>query len=227
MIQVWSGQKSASGEGGPFMFYWHGTGSTSSEAQAFLASEIPMITGKGGMVASWASTLGTGTNTSGTGTNYSDDFNTGDQVLACAVDQLSIDTHRIFSAGCSAGGLQTGSMLYFRSSYLACAMPNSGGAVIPYMLQDSHVPSLITTHGAMGSDVVIIDFSTSSATEDKDVKSKGGFVVDCNHGGGHCGAPANDVAAQFQFCMDHPFGVMMDPYASGLPSSFPTYCVKQ
>jgi hypothetical protein len=51
--------------------------------------------------------------------------------------------------------------------------------------------------------------------------------VDCNHGGGHCGAPANDIAAQWQFCKDHPFGVSPDPYASGLPSSFPSYCTKQ
>lgn len=191
-----------------------------------MSAEIPQITGAGGLIASFVSTTGTGTNTSGTGTNYSDDFKTADQILACATQQLNIDTHRIVSAGCSAGGLQTGSMLYMRSSYLACAMPNSGGSVFPYMLEDSHVPSLITTHGGP-SDMVGVSFTTTSMTEDMDVKSKGGFVVDCNHGGGHCGAPANDVAAQWKFCMDHPFGVMTDPYASGLPSTFPTYCVKQ
>jgi len=224
---VWSGTKSSTGEGGPLLFYWHGTGSSAAEVSGTMAAQIPQITGAGGLVASFISTTGTGTLTSGTGTNYSDDYNTADQILACATQQLNIDTHRIISAGCSAGGLQTGAMLYFRSSYLACAMPNSGGTVFPYTLQDKHVPSLITTHGAMGSDVVVVDFSTTSATEDKDVKSKGGFVVDCNHGGGHCGAPANDIAAQWKFYMDHPFGVMTDPYAGGLPSTFPTYCKVQ
>jgi hypothetical protein len=118
-------------------------------------------------------------------------------------------------------------MLYGRSSYLAAVMPNSGGIIFAnqYQLQDaSHVPALITTHGAMGTDVVTIDFSTTSATQDTDVKGKGGFVVDCDHGGGHCGAPADDVAAQWQFCKDHPFGVTPEPYAASLPSSFPSYC---
>jgi poly(3-hydroxybutyrate) depolymerase len=199
-----------------------------------MGTQITEITGAGGLVASFESTTGTGTNTSGTAIFYSDDYNTADQILACAVQQLHIDTSRIISAGCSAGGLQTGAMLYYRSSYLACGMPNSGGVVFPYTMQDAHVPSLITTHGAAGTDVVIVDFSMTSATEDMDIKSKaassmppGGYVVDCNHGGTHCGAPANDIAAQWQFCKDHPFGVSPDPYGGVLPSSFPSYCVYQ
>jgi hypothetical protein len=60
-----------------------------------------------------------------------------------------------------------------------------------------------------------------------DIKSHGGFAVDCNHGGGHCGAPADDIAAQWQFCKDHPFGVSPEPYKNGLPSGFPSYCTIQ
>ena len=123
-------------------------------------------------------------------------------------------------------------MVYSRSSYLACAMPNSGGTIGNFFqFEDKHVPSLITTHGG-SSDMVVISFAMSSATEDMSVAAAaagssppGGYVVDCNHGGGHCGAPANDIAAQWQFCKDHPFGVSSDPYASGLPSSFPSYCM--
>jgi hypothetical protein len=112
-------------------------------------------------------------------------------------------------------------------------MPNSGGTVFAraFAFDSSHVPSLITTHGAPGTDVYIIDFSQTSATEDRDIRSHasasspaGGYVVDCNHGGTHCGAPVDDIAAQWQFCMDHPFGVSPDPYANGLPSTFPSYC---
>jgi poly(3-hydroxybutyrate) depolymerase len=230
---VWSGTMQ-SGQGAPLVFYWHGTGSTPQEAGGFFGTETQEVVGKGGLVASFESTTGTGTNTSGTAIFYSDDYNTADQILACAVQQLNIDTTRIISTGCSAGGLQTGNMVYYRSSYLACAMPNSGGTVFPGMLQDSHVPSLITTHGAAGADVVGVDFSMTSLSEDMDIKSKaassmppGGYVVDCNHGGGHCGAPADDVAAQWQFCKDHPFGVSPDPYGGKIPSNFPTYCTYQ
>jgi poly(3-hydroxybutyrate) depolymerase len=148
-----------------------------------------------------------------------------EEILACAVQQLNIDTRRIYTGGCSAGGLQAGAMEYGRSSYLAGTMPNSGGTVFPYKLEDpSHVPALITTHGAMGSDVVGIDFSTTSARETTDIAALGGVAADCDHGGGHCGAPSDYIAAQWQFLKDHPFGVSPDPYAAGLPASFPSGC---
>ncbi|MBV9948739.1 MAG: hypothetical protein JOZ69_17965 [Myxococcales bacterium] len=53
---------------------------------------------------------------------------------------------------------------------------------------------------------------------------RGGFAVDCNHGGGHCGAPAADIAGQWRFVKDHPFGVSPEPYANGLPTELPSYC---
>jgi len=232
---IWSGPaKSGKTPGGPVVFYWHGTGSSPIEASSFFGSETQEVVAAGGLVASFESTTGTGTCTSGTCIFYSDDYNTADEILACAVQQLDIDVMRIVSTGCSAGGLQTGAMLYARSSYLACAMPNSGGTVLGGTLQDSHVPSLITTHGAAGSDVVGVDFSMTSLTEDMAVKSAaassmppGGYVVDCNHGGGHCGAPADDVAAQWKFCKDHPFGISPDPYMGMMPAGSPAYCVYQ
>jgi hypothetical protein len=115
--------------------------------------------------------------------------------------------------------------LYQRSSYLAAVMPNSGGTIFGWSMDDaSHVPALITTHGKMGTDVVTIDFSTTSLNQCHDVASKGGFVVDCDHGGGHCGAPPEVIAAQWQFLKDHPFGYEHEPYATALPASFPSYC---
>jgi hypothetical protein len=104
-------------------------------------------------------------------------------------------------------------------------MPNSGGTVFGYQLQDpSHVPSVITTHGAAGRDVVVIDFSTTTARFVSDIVAKGGFAVNCDHGGGHCASPAAVKAAQWQFLKAHPFGVSPSPYASGLPAGFPSVC---
>jgi poly(3-hydroxybutyrate) depolymerase len=226
-VQIWSGTKGDSPA--PILFYWHGTGSSSAEAE-LMATEISEITSEGGVVASFSTSTTMGTDT-GDAVWYTGDFAMADQILACAVQQYNIDTRRIITAGCSAGGLQAGTMVYSRSSYLACAMPNSGGTIGNFFqFEDKHVPSLITTHGG-STDMVVISFAMSSATEDMSVAAAapgssppGGYVVDCNHGGGHCGAPANDIAAQWQFCKDHPFGVSSDPYASGLPSSFPSYC---
>jgi poly(3-hydroxybutyrate) depolymerase len=228
-VTIWAGTKGA--VPAPILFYWHGTGSNSNEASFLMGPQITEIVGEGGLVASFTTTTQTGADT-GDAVWYTGDFAMADQILACAVQQLNIDTRRIYTAGCSAGGLQSGAMLFGRSAYLAAAMPNSGGEISAgqYPFEGTHVPSLITTHGG-AADVVIVSFTQTSTTEDNDVASHaasssppGGYVIDCNHGGGHCQAPPADIAAQWQFCKDHPFGVSSDPYANGLPSSFPSYC---
>jgi hypothetical protein len=211
---------------GAVMFYWHGTGSSAAEV-AGLGAAVTEITGEGGVVASFSTSTGMGTNT-GNNVWYTGDFAMADQILACAVQQLNIDIRRVYTAGCSAGGLQAGAMVYSRSSYLAASMPNSGGTIFPFPQDDmSRVANIITTHGKMGTDVVVIDFASASLMEDKDVVAKKGFAIDCDHGGGHCGAPPDDTAAQWRFCKDHPFGVSPEPYAAGIPSGFPAYCTIQ
>jgi hypothetical protein len=111
---------------------------------------------------------------------------------------------------------------------MAGAVPNSGGEVFPIGAEDpSHVGSILTIHGEAGSDVVIVDFSDTSKTMDDAVKAAGGFAVDCNHHGGHGGLPLlppEASAAGWEFMKSHPFGVNPEPYASGLPASFPDYC---
>jgi poly(3-hydroxybutyrate) depolymerase len=226
-VQLWVGKKQE-GVKGPVLFYWHGTGSTSGEALGGLGSGLQEIQQQGGLVASFTTTTKKAQNT-GNNVWYTGDFEMADQILACAVEQLNIDTRRVYTAGCSAGGLQAGAMVYGRSSYLAAAMPNSGGTVFPSKLEDAaHVPALITTHGKMGSDVVAgLEFTMSSLNQTKDIAAKGGFAVDCDHGGGHCASPPAVKAAQWQFLKDHPFGVAPEPYAAGLPASFPMYCKVQ
>jgi hypothetical protein len=46
--------------------------------------------------------------------------------------------------------------------------------------------------------VVVTDFSQTSLSEDMNVAKLGGFAVDCDHGGSHCGAPPEAIAAQWQ-----------------------------
>ena len=110
-----------------------------------------------------------------------------------------------------------------RSSYIAAAAPNSGGWTTPLQFQNKHTPALMTIHGAPGADVVIIDFSQSSATADKAFKAAGGFVINCNHGGGHCGGGglAGDI---WKFFKAHPFGTKPSPWATALPAGFSSQC---
>jgi len=222
-VQLWVGKKVA-GKKGPILFYWHGTGSTSAEAQTALGTGNSEILAQGGVIASFTTTTKKGQNT-GNNVWYTGDFEMADQILACAIEQQDVDPHRVYTGGCSAGGLQASAMVYGRSSYLAAAMPNSGGTIFKYTLEDSkHVPAVIATHGAAGKDVVVIDFSTTTTTMVKDLAAKGGFAVQCDHGGDHCRSPTAVKNAQWEFLKAHPFGVTPEPYASALPASFPSYC---
>jgi hypothetical protein len=222
-VQLWVGAKKP-GKQGPILFYWHGTGSTPTEATRFLGEGFKEIQEEGGVIASFTTSTGKGQNT-GNNVWYTGDFEMTDALLACAIEQQDVDPYRVYTAGCSAGGLHASAMVYSRSSYLAAAMPNSGGNVVRVAAEDaSHVPPVMATHGAPGRDVVVVDFSETTARQAKDLTSKEGFMVVCNHGGGHCGAPVEVQNAQWKFLKAHPFGVDPLPYAGGLPADFPSSC---
>jgi hypothetical protein len=104
-----------------------------------------------------------------------------------------------------------------RSNYMAAVASNSGGfPVLSPTFQNDHTPALMTIHGAAGVDVVAIDFSEASALADDVYKMRGGFVINCDHGGTHCGGGflAPDI---WQFFTAHPFGIDPEPWANGLP----------
>lgn len=206
----------------PMVFYWHGTGSFSGEYAGMAAAVASGVQQEGGVLISFQDSTG-GDALSGTSVFGMGDFKLTDQLLACAVKNHNIDPHRVFTTGCSAGGLFATAMAAIRSSYIAAAAPNSGGMAIPSGFQNKHTPALMTIHGAPGSDVVIIDFSNSSATADMIFKQAGGFVINCNHGGGHCGGGglAPDIWTFFEA---HPFGIMPEPWVGGLPSGFNPVC---
>jgi hypothetical protein len=210
---------------GPLLFYWHGTGQQASEVNALVPAAVRQeILSQGGIIVSFQGSLGTGGDCSGTATFSRDDFKVADQIAACAVRDYGISPRRIFTTGCSAGGLQAGCMGAMRSSYIAAVAPNSGGEVTRQTIQDpTRVPAVMTMHGG-ASDMVIVSFATTSATYDTQMKGAGSFVVNCDHGGGHCQAPAALYTAAWQFMKDHPFGVTPEPYSSMIPATFPTYC---
>lgn len=225
-VQVWSGTKGATPA--PMVVYWHVTGGTSSEAVGGIgmpAAVAKEITDAGGIIVSPQNTTNAGNDT-GNSVWFTGDFGVADQLVACAFQQYNLDPHRIYTAGGSAGALQAGAMVYQRSNYIAASLPNSGGyATGGRIFQNpNHIPAIMTMHGAKGVDVVIVDFSQQSLFVDGDVAMHGGLAIDCDHGGGHVGAPDTLKLAGWQFFKDHPFGVSPEPYAGGLPASFPKYC---
>jgi len=230
-VELWTGSPSADTQG-PLVMYWFPTTGTSDDVEQFFGpQDIAAVTAKGGMVASFGKTTGMGTDT-GDAVWFTGDFAVADQVVACAIQSLHIDTRQIFVTGASAGALQATWMSYVRSGYIAAAVTLSGGldelsagaSLTPTTLQDpSNVPSIMAVHGAKGSDVVIIDFAVASASWEADIASKKGFSLDCNTGGGHVSGPPQILPGVWQFMEDHPFKVAKQPYPP-LPSVYPSYC---
>jgi predicted esterase len=210
-------------KGGAVLFYWHGTGSSASEGAGYNGNAE--VVASGGIVAAFngSQSSGRGGDCSGTAAHNMADFEATDQIVACGKMMHGIDARRIYTTGCSAGGLQSGCLAQMRSSYIAAAAPNSGGVVAPQAWQTEHTPAIFTMHGGP-SDQVIVVFSQTSATLDQSAKSHGSFVVNCDHQGGHCQAPADLQKAGWQFMKDHYWGISESPWAKGMPPGVPDYC---
>lgn len=218
------GAKKEGAPTGSLVFYWHGTGSSSFESANFAGTQEVMQ--QGGILVAFQGSSGTGGDCSGTGTFSQDDYKIADQIVACAVKNHNIDARRIYATGCSAGGLFAGCMGIERSSYLAATAPNSGGVTIGYgPLQDpKRVPAVLTMHGGP-ADMVIVTFSqTSQAYDNLMLRHHSAMVINCDHGGGHCGAPPGLQASAWEFMKDHPFGTNPSPYKDGLPADFDPSC---
>jgi poly(3-hydroxybutyrate) depolymerase len=221
-ISISAGPKAA-GPTAPFVFYWHGTGSFSGEYAGMAAEVVSGLTAEGGVLVSFQGTTG-GDALSGTSTFGKGDLDIGDQLVACAVRDHNVDPKRIYATGCSAGGLFATNQAVLRSNYIAAAAPNSGGMTFPQTFQGMTTPALMTVHGMAGQDVVIIDFSQSSATADKLFSARGGIVVNCDHGGGHCGGGSlsGDV---WRFFKAHTYGMASaSPWKDALPADFNSKC---
>jgi hypothetical protein len=223
VVTIWSGP---SGSVGPMVFYWHATSATSQEAVAGLGPGTREVVTSGGVIAAFNQSNGAGTNT-GDFTWYTGDFDTADEILACAKQQGLVDLARIHSAGYSPGSCQTAAMVYARA-YLASVICYSGGAMtMGPLLDPRNPPALLAAHGAVGKDIFGIDIAQNTLLLESDLKSKGSFVIDCDDGGDHLqSGPARIAGAAgpgWQFLKDHPYKVNPDPYGA-LPSTFPSYC---
>jgi len=225
---MWVGSKP-----GPMLFYWHGTGGSASEVDTGLPGATGEVRSNGGIVASFETTNGTGDNT-GNAVWFTGDFEAADQILACGIEKGLVDTARIFSSGYSAGGLQTGAMVFARSNYLASAVVYSGGPALGGLVPGSttlvdktNVPAVLGAHGAQGSDWLALDFSDGTKKLESAIVMAGGFAIDCDDGGSHLDfftIRAGVGNQAWPFLKAHPYNTKPSPYAGALPSGFPRYC---
>ncbi len=212
---------------GPLVFYWHGTGSSPTmEVPAGLGNQaINQIRAMGGIIVAPYHDPDAGTYPWYlVGGNRTDDLVLADEVLACAIEKVGVDTSRIHTLGMSAGGLHTAQMSFRRSNYIASAVTYSGGISFgkPPDKELSNKFAAMIFHGGP-DDVVVISFQQASNTYKTQLTNSGRFAFICNHGNGH-NIPMAATGSVWQFFQDHPWGTTPFPYESGLPAGFPAYC---
>lgn len=218
---------------GPLVFYWYGTGSNPGEVDVGLGDPvIDDIISQGGIVAApyhdpaagmfpWFLTMGGGL------AAPQDDLILADEILGCAIETVGVDVRRIHSLGFSAGGLHTTQMSYLRSSYVASVATYSGGliALIPVPPSEDPTnlfPAMILYGGLW--DLMFISFMDTSRNYWNDLNDNGQFAAICDHGDGHV-IPTDARGSVWVFFQEHPFGTDPSPYETGLPGSFPDYCL--
>lgn len=225
-VQIWV-DPAAKGKKGPLVFYWHGTTSNPQEALTGLGPAIKAITAAGGMVAAPTHDPEAGVFpwflVEKPQSPRLDDLYLADEILACAIKDIGIDTRRIHTLGLSAGALQSTQMSYRRANYIASSVLYSGGLIIdaPESEEPSNRFSSMIFHGGP-SDIVVIKFQETSERFMADLQKKDHFGFICDHQAGHI-IPSDGVGPAWQFLSDHPFGAS-SPYRSGLPETFPAYC---
>jgi poly(3-hydroxybutyrate) depolymerase len=218
---------------GPLILYWYSTYHTPAEAQQALP--VSQITAAGGIVAA-PTHINSGQFPwiGGMPGEIDKDYALADQIVACAIQKVGIDTKHIHSNGFSAGALFTTFLSFKKSGYLASVATYSGGlldppdggprpAPPPYDDPFNKFAAMIMTGGVLDT------FPTSSGTArfnigsqnyQNTLKMDGHSAIYCDHGGGHS-IPAGLVASVWQFFQDHSFGTNPSPYvAKGLPSGF-------
>jgi hypothetical protein len=218
--------KSKPDPGGPLIIYWHATLSNPGEVlSGFGQANIAAVTAAGGVVAAPATTACSGCTTTDDGYWYLEDDVVADTIVACAVQQAKIDVMHIHTLGWSAGGLHTTHVAQARSNYIASFISYSGGLfLLPSVDQNpaNHVAGILT-YGDPGADVVILDFNAQSQSWYKAFQPKGWYSMMCHHPGGHEVDP-QIAPLSLRFFKDHPFEVNPEPYASAVPTGYPSYC---
>lgn len=210
-------------EAWPLVFLYHGFGGAptdmldsggarawSSEAEMILIA--PQAMDRSGAV-SWDAFSGEANNT---------DIVLFDDLLTCAATTWNIDPDRIYATGMSNGGLFTGSLIAQRSTVLAAAAPFSGGIKTDFAESPDPIPVQVTW-GGPEDDAYDVDFNQAAQDMIAAVQANGSFAIACEHDQGH------EFFAEFwdwtfPFFAAHPKGVSPEPYADGLPESYPEWC---
>ena len=68
-----------------------------------------------------------------------------------------------------------------------------------------------------------LSFDDANQYFSSELQDDGSFVVECVHDGGHT-IPDGATEYVWRFLADHPRDLAAEPYADGLPDTFPEWC---
>jgi predicted esterase len=225
--KIWIDTAAAATKHGPLVLYWYGTAGSPDQVVQAVASASPgigtdnvaRITAMGGIVVA---PVDAGTGTFPWISAPTSDEALADEIVACAQQQVGIDTRHIHSLGFSAGALFTVMLATARSSYIASVVTYSGGGGFTSPQDPNNkFPAMIVFGGA--NDQLVLNFHDASIMFHDALVQAGDFAFLCDHGGGHRIA-ADIQGSAVQFLLDHPFEQATEPYATALPATFPAYC---
>lgn len=211
----------ANPDGAPVVFAWHWLGGNARQIVSTMDLER------------WADELGfviVAPDSSGENP-YEWDFLSGpdgnadglffDDLVACVYSTWNVDLANLHATGMSAGGLWTTWLTLYKADVLASTAPMSGG-VTAYVSPARPIPVLVTWGGP--TDIYQgFSFDDASQTFSAGLQGDGHFVAECVHDGGHT-IPAEAPEYIGTWFADHPGFVEPDPYAEGLPGTFPDWC---
>lgn len=226
LAQIWISPH-AKRKDGPLVFYWHGTGLNPVESLLGLGGIVKKVTDLGGIVVAPFQDPQAGIFPWFLVNDFAgrrqDDLLLADEILACAIQQVGVDTRRIHTLGLGAGALQSTQMSYRRATYIASSVMYSGGLIVdkPPTDDPNNRFSSMIIHGGP-ADIVVVPFQVTSERYFKALKGNGQFGFICNHMLSHI-IPPGIHESVWRFLQDHPYGAK-SPYAERLPSTFPRYC---
>lgn len=211
-------------QGAPVLFAWHWLGGTSGEIIRYMDLEA-LADSEGVIVIApdsrdeeayeWAF-LDNDPDTNPDAILFRD-------LLACAHATWGVDLNRVHATGMSAGGLWTTWLTMYQAEWLSSTAPLSGGTLPgSYASPDWALPVLLTWGGP--TDVYqTLSFDDANQYFSSELQDDGSFVVECVHDGGHT-IPDGATEYVWRFLADHPRDLMAEPYAGGLPDTFPEWC---
>ncbi len=230
---------------GPFVAVFRAEDQSPSDAiTAVLGAEgLDEILDRGGVVVApdgdpaagngvfpWFTYLGGGFDAKGQ-PDPPDDFRVFDELLACAIEQHGIDTRRIHTMGFHEGSVMAIHTAILRSGFVASTVAHSTAVTGAPAEQDGTNPfaAMLLFGGSTDTDSIIAysnetpEAATALITPEAPFTTPH-FTILCDHGAG-TELAKDSVPSTIEFLLDHPYRVVEEPYADGLPKSFPSYCV--